>query len=51
MRIGDELEEITEANFEIFNDDIVNIEIDTSQVSNLDIVKEIDLKLQIFNIE
>jgi hypothetical protein len=51
MRIGDELEEITEADFEIFNDDIVNMEIDTSQIYNLDIAKEMDLELQIFNME
>lgn len=52
MRIGNELEEITEADFEIFNnEDIVNMEIDTSQTCNLNITTEMDLELQIFNME
>jgi|SRR6266498_2752142 len=52
MKIGDELEEVTEADFEIFNDEVViNMKLDTSQVYNLDITKEMDLEFQIFNIK
>ena len=52
MEIGDELEEVTEANFDIFNEEnIVNIEIDTTRVYSLYITKEVNFKNQIFDLE
>jgi hypothetical protein len=52
MEIGDELEEITEADFDVFNgENMVNMEIDTSRVYNLNITQEVELESQIFNIE
>jgi hAT family C-terminal dimerisation region len=52
MDIGDELEEITEADFNIFDgEDVVNMEVDTSRVYSLNITGEIELESQIFNIE
>lgn len=52
MEMGDELEEITEADFDIFNgENIVDTEINTSQVYSLDIAREVNLESQIFNIE
>src|SRR4051794_19267220 len=52
MEIGDELEEITEADFDILNGkNIVNMEVDTSRVYTLNITNEVELESQIFNIE
>jgi hypothetical protein len=52
MELSDELEEITEADFDIFNgENIVDKEMDTSQIYTLDITREADLESQIFNIE
>ena len=46
--IGNELEEITEVDFDLFNgEDIVDIEIDTTKISTLDITSEVDLESQI----
>jgi len=50
--IGNELEEITEVDFDLFNgEDIVDIEVDTTKISTLDITSEVDLESQIFNID
>ena len=49
MCIGDELEGVTEADFDDRN--AVDMEIDTPQVNCLDIAKVIDLESQIFNME
>jgi hypothetical protein len=52
MEIGDELEEITEADFDILNGkNIVDMEVDTSRVYTLNITNKVELESQIFNIE
>ena len=52
MEIGDELEEVTEADFDIVDEeDIVDVEVDTNRVYSLDITKEVDFETQIFNLE
>jgi hypothetical protein len=46
------LEEITEADFDIFNgENIVDLEVDTSRVYTLNITNEVELESQMFNIE
>ncbi|RIA79021.1 hypothetical protein C1645_841768 [Glomus cerebriforme] len=52
MKIGNELEEVTEADFDIFNEEnIVNTEIDITRVYSLDITRELDFENQIFDLE
>ena len=49
MCIGNELERVTEADFD--NENPVDMEIDPSQVNCLNITKVIDLESQIFDME
>jgi hypothetical protein len=52
MEIGDELEEIIEADFNIFDgENIVDTEVDQSTVYMLNITEEVELESQIFNID
>src|ERR1043165_4708224 len=52
MEIGDESEEVTEADFDIFNgENVVNPEIDTTRVYSLDITREVNFENQIFDLE
>ncbi|CAB5213595.1 unnamed protein product [Rhizophagus irregularis] len=52
MEIGDELEEITEADFNIFDEEnIVDTEVDQSTLYMLNITEEVELESQIFDID
>ncbi|GES97678.1 hypothetical protein GLOIN_2v1845950 [Rhizophagus clarus] len=52
MEIGDELEEIIEADFNICDgENIFDKKVDQSTVHNLNIITEVELESQIFNIE
>ena len=52
MEIGDESEEVTEADFDIFNgENVVNPEIDITRVYSLDITREVNFENQIFDLE
>ncbi|CAB4484043.1 unnamed protein product [Rhizophagus irregularis] len=52
MEIGNELEEITEADFNIFDEEnIVDTEVDQSTLYMLNITEEVELESQIFDID
>ena len=52
IEMGDELEEITEADFNIFDrKNIVSMKMDTSRLYTLNITQEVELESQIFNME